>query len=104
MLFSSLTFLFCFLPITVCLYYLIRRELRNYVLLLASIFFYAWGEPKAVLVMLSLIAVSWWIGLLMDKTEGIKRKYLLAGGIILNLATLFFYKYWMFFLGFFIFL
>ena len=101
MLFSSMTFVCLFLPIVCTLYLLAhdRRQLRNYILLIASLFFYAWGEPKAVLVMLSLIAVSWWIGLLMDKTEGIKRKYLLAGGIILNLATLFFYKYWMFFLG-----
>ena len=99
MVFSSALFLALFLPITLGLYFLSQEKLRNYVLLIASLFFYAWGEPKAVLVMVGLIAISWCIGLYMDKVDGRKRKLLLAGGIILNLSALFFYKYWMFFLG-----
>ncbi len=99
MVFSSALFLALFLPITLGLYFLFKEKFRNYVLLIASLFFYAWGEPSAVLVMLGLIAISWWVGLWMNKAQGIKRKWLLAGGIVLNLSALFFYKYWMFFLG-----
>ena len=98
MVFSSALFLTLFLPITLGLYFLAQDKLRNYVLLVASLFFYAWGEPRALLVMLGLIAVSYGIGILLDKTQGNKRKYLLGFGIILNLSALFFYKYWMFFL------
>ncbi len=99
MVFSSALFLALFLPIILGLYFLAQEKLRNYVLLVASLFFYAWGEPRAVLVMLGLIFASWGIGLLLDKTDGKEKKYWLAGGIVLNLAALFFYKYWMFFLG-----
>lgn len=99
MVFSSALFLALFLPITLGLYFLAQEKLRNYVLLVASLFFYAWGEPRAMLVMLGLIVASWGIGLVLDKTDGKKKKYWLAGGIVLNLSALFFYKYWMFFLG-----
>ncbi len=99
MVFSSALFLALFLPITLGLYFLAQDKLRNYVLLIASLFFYAWGEPSALLVMLGLITVSYGIGILLDKTQGNKRRYLLGLGIILNLSALFFYKYWMFFLG-----
>lgn len=59
MLFSSLTFLFCFLPATVGVYYLVRRELRNIVLLLASILFYAWGEIRYLPVIFMTIGMSY---------------------------------------------
>ena len=99
MVFSSALFLAFFLPTTLGLYFLAQERLRNWVLLIASLFFYAWGEPKAVLVMLGLIAISWGIGILLEKNDGKKRKWLLVSGIVLNLSALFFYKYWMFFLG-----
>jgi len=99
MVFSSALFLALFLPITMGLYFLSQEKLRNYILLFASLFFYAWGEPKAVLVMLGLIAISYYVGILLDKTNNIRsRKIFLTTGIVLNLAALFFYKYWMFFL------
>jgi alginate O-acetyltransferase complex protein AlgI len=99
MVFSSALFLALFLPITLGLYFLSQEKFRNYILLIASLFFYAWGEPRAVFVMLGLIAASYGIGLAIDKNQGAKRKYILTFGIILNLSALFFYKYWMFFLG-----
>ena len=52
MLFSSLVFLFTFLPITLLVYYLVPRKVKNVVLLIASLIFYAWGEPVYVLIML----------------------------------------------------
>lgn len=99
MVFSSALFLALFLPTTLGLYFLAQEKLRNYVLLFASLFFYAWGEPRALFVMLGLIVISWLIGLLLDRTDGTKRKYWLILGIIANLSALFFFKYWMFFLG-----
>ena len=59
MLFSSTVFLFLFLPIVCALYLLVRKELKDYVLLLASIFFYAWGEPRYVAVMLLTIIINY---------------------------------------------
>ena len=52
MLFSSITFLFLFLPVTVLIYYLVPQKTRNLVLLIASLFFYAWGEPVYVVLMI----------------------------------------------------
>ena len=59
MLFSSTIFLFLFLPIVCALHLLVRKELKDYVLLLASIFFYAWGEPRYVAVMLLTIIINY---------------------------------------------
>ena len=51
MLFSSITFLFMFLPIVLAVYYIVPYKAKNIVLLLASLFFYAWGEPVYVILM-----------------------------------------------------
>ena len=70
MLFSTTIFLFVFLPLVLAVYYnpVIRsRQFRNVFLLLASIFFYAWGEPFYVLLMLLSIVVNWGLGLLVDR-------------------------------------
>ena len=61
MLFSSITFLFLFLPVTVLIYYLVPQKTRNLVLLIASLFFYAWGEPVyVVLIILSILLNFLW--------------------------------------------
>ena len=96
MLFSSSTFLFCFLPATIGLYYLISRKLRNIVLLLASIFFYAWGEPRYLPVMFTTITISY-IGALVIEHFKWKR-VLLTLFILLDLSLLFYFKYTNFFL------
>ena len=96
MLFSSLTFLFCFLPVTVGLYYLVRRELRNIVLLLASIFFYAWGEPRYLPVIFTTITISYIGALALGKFK--YKKLLLTLFILLDLSLLFYFKYTNFFL------
>ena len=96
MLFSSLTFLFCFLPATVGLYYLVRRELRNIVLLLASIFFYAWGEPKYLPVIFTTITISYIGAIVVEPFKW--KKLLLALFILLDLSLLFYFKYTNFFL------
>ena len=69
MLFSSTVFLFLFLPIVCALYLLVRKELKDYVLLLASIFFYAWGEPRYVAVMLLTIIINYVGALVMPQKK-----------------------------------
>lgn len=94
MLFSSSVFLFLFLPIVLILYYLPflkNRAYRNVLLLLASLFFYAWGEPVFVVLMMSSILLNWGIGLAMDKSE--KKKPYLVAAVIWNLGIMFAFKY-----------
>ncbi len=92
MVFSSLTFLFVFLPVTLIGYFLFPKKLRIGFLLLASLVFYAWGEPLYVLLMIGSIAANWAIGLLMDRTETHKKLWLVVS-IVLNLAILAVFKY-----------
>ena len=67
MIFSSLLFLFRFLPIVLLLYYAVPKKLRNLVLLLVSLVFYAWGEPVYVVLMIVSILISWSGGLAVDR-------------------------------------
>ena len=62
MVFSSLTFLFAYLPIVLTVYYLVPMRWRNLVLLLVSLFFYGWGEPVYILVMIFSILMNWIFG------------------------------------------
>jgi alginate O-acetyltransferase complex protein AlgI len=92
MVFSSLTFLFAFLPIVLIGYYLLPKKTKIGFLLLASLVFYAWGEPLYVLLMIGSILVNWLIGLGMDKSARHKKTFLIAS-VVLNLALLFVFKY-----------
>ena len=67
MIFSSLLFLFRFLPAVLLAYCIAPRPLRNLVLLLFSLIFYAWGEPVYILLMLVSILISYTGGILIDK-------------------------------------
>ena len=69
MVFSSLLFLFRFLPAVLLLYYMAPRKVRNVILLLFSLFFYAWGEPKYVLLMLCSITVDFIVGKKIDRCK-----------------------------------
>ena len=97
MVFASNAFLFFFLPITLILYWLAhkKRALSNAVLTVMSLLFYAWGEPKFVLVMLLSILINWLVALGIEKLSGkqSKRKLLLAAGIAANVAILGVFKY-----------
>lgn len=93
MLFSSPVFLALFLPILLLVYFLAQSNYRNTVLLLASLIFYSWGEPRALLIMLALIIVNYYAALLIAKPKIFSRQVLLCAAIIVNLSTLFFYKY-----------
>jgi alginate O-acetyltransferase complex protein AlgI len=97
--FSSVIFLFGFLPVVLVLYFLGGRAAWNPVLLLASLFFYAWGETVYVALMLFSIGANYLFGLLIDRSAGDPRahKRYLALGIAINLLPLSFFKYANFF-------
>lgn len=98
MVFSSVIFLFCFLPIFLLCYFLPKkRKTRNIVLLLFSLLFYSYGEPIYVLLMILSIIVNYYIALLMDKSK--KKKSYLVIDIIFNLGLLFLFKYFDFFIN-----
>ncbi|MBR3147402.1 MAG: MBOAT family protein [Eubacterium sp.] len=101
MLFSSNIFIFVFLPSVILIYYTLLRSSRNaqnIFLFLASIFFYAWGEPKFVLVMLLSITASWFFGLMVDKYREDKPKahLFIVADVAFNLFVIFIFKYLMF--------
>ena len=97
-LFSSSIFVFTFLPAVLFFYYVVfrkNRTLQNLFLLIASLFFYGWGEPKFVFVMLGSICVNWLLALLVDKYSEKKTltKVLLLVAVVVNLSLLFVFKY-----------
>lgn len=96
MVFSSLTFLFIFLPAVLLLYYLAPARFRLAVLLGVSLLFYAWGEPLYVFLMLASILINWGIGLLMARFPG-GRKCLLICAVVFNIGMLAVFKYTGFF-------
>ena len=96
MLFSSSIFLFFFLPIVIIGYRLVPKGGRVYFLMLASLFFYAWGEPRYILVMLLSIAINYSFGLLIHASAGKKGylgRILLFAAVAGNLGILFYFKY-----------
>lgn len=102
MVFSSLSFLFYFLPAILFLYYILPKKFRygrNFVLLIGSLFFYFVGEPKAIVVMLLSIFINYIGGIAVNSGGEKQRKISLTIVVILNLAILFYYKYLMFIVG-----
>ena len=96
MVFSSLTFLFGYLPLTLALYFLTPLRRRNFVLLLASLFFYGWGEPVYVGVMFLSIFIDYTHGLLVEKYRERDRlaRWFVGQSVVFNLLLLGFFKYW----------
>ena len=93
MVFSSAVFLLMFLPLVFVGNTLIKKEFSNYFLLLASLIFYAWGEPYLVILMIISVLVNWLVGLALSKTTGRTRSLFLVLGIICDLGILGYYKY-----------
>ena len=96
MVFSSLTFLFGYLPLTLALYFLTPLRRRNFVLLLASLFFYGWGEPVYVGVMFLSIFIDYTHGLLVERFRQQDRlaRWFVGQSVVFNLLLLGFFKYW----------
>ena len=94
MLFSSTLFLFAFLPIVLSLYFLLPGvRARNALLLVASLLFYAWGEPLYVLLLLSSIGLNFTLGRLVRRNPAKNERGVLALAIGLNLGLLAVFKY-----------
>lgn len=102
MIFSSTIFIFLFLPIVLGFHFLIAKKFRNLFILLASLFFYAWGEHVLVLLMMGSICVNYIIGNVITEFQKEKKynisKIALTIGIVINISFLGYYKYIHFFL------
>ena len=99
MLFSSIPFLYCFLPAVVLVYFLVPRKLKNTILLLFSLVFYGWGEPKYVFLMIATIGVFYGCGLAIGKanTQTWKKVWLITS-VAVGLGLLAIFKYADFFI------
>ncbi len=95
MVFSSIAFLFYFLPIVLGIYYIVPNKAKNLVLLLASLFFYFYGEPTYVIIMVLSIVLTYIFGLLMDKYPD-KKKTFLTLSIVASVGILVYFKYFNF--------
>lgn len=99
MLFSSLVFLWIFLPVVLIIHQFVAPQYRNLVLLLASIIFYSWGEPRYIIIMLISISINYIFGIRIGKEKRITQKKLwLIVCITINLGILVFFKYYNFIL------
>lgn len=96
MVFSSILFLFFYLPVCLLIYRLAPLRLRNLVLLLFSLAFYGWGEPVYILIMVLSILIDYTHGMLVEKYRANDRKAraIVASSVIFNLALLLFFKYY----------
>ncbi len=92
MLFSSILFLYYFLPITMLIYWLAPNKHKNLILFLVSLFFYAWGEPVYVFLMLLSIFANYKFGMAMGKNIENKSKILIYS-VVFNIGLLIFFKY-----------
>jgi len=101
MVFSSISFLFYFLPCVLILYFISPRKVRNAILAVSSLVFYAWGEPRYVLIMLFSTVVDYTCGRLIAREQGKGKsgKAFLIVSIIANLSVLGFFKYYNFIAG-----
>jgi alginate O-acetyltransferase complex protein AlgI len=97
MVFSSSLFLLYFLPLFLVVYFVLTPGLKNWWLLLTSVFFYAWGAPVFVFVVAGSVVLDWFILQSMARAEGSSRRWLFWLSVVLNLALLLYYKYTNFF-------
>ena len=98
MVFSSLIFLFIFLPVSLAIYYLLNGRLRNLWIVLISIVFYAWGAPRYLFVVLAAMLIDFIIARQIHDAKGRKRKLYLTLGVAINVAALLYFKYFNFFM------
>lgn len=104
MLFSSIFFIFVFLPITAAVYYLMpenRMKMRNIWLLVVSLIFYSWGEPVYIFLMIFSAVFNYFMAILIDREKDYSRnpKGALTFTVVINLLILGFFKYWGFLIG-----
>ncbi len=99
MIFSSVTFLLFFFPVFLLLYFLVGKKYKNVTLLIASIFFYAWGAPRFIFVILITTVLDFvFVQLMYNFTKPMHRKLMLILSLSMNLGLLFYFKYCNFFI------
>lgn len=99
MLFSSIPFLYYFLPSVLILYFIVPKKLKNMVLMLSSLVFYGWGEPKYVVLMIASIVIGYFSGILIEAFSQKKlSKVFLGISVAVNLGFLAYFKYADFFI------
>lgn len=99
MVFSSIVFLLYFLPLFMLVYFSVDRKYKNAVILIGSIFFYAWGAPKFIFVILVTTFLDFYLVTWMDRTASeTKRKLMLTLSVSVNIGLLFYFKYSNFFI------
>ena len=99
MLFSSIPFLYYFLPAVLIVYFAVPKQVKNAVLLVSSLIFYGWGEPKYVLLMIVTITAFYLCGLGIGSAKDKKtQKIWLTASVIIGIALLTVFKYADFFL------
>ena len=97
MVFSSISFLFYFLPITLLIYNIVPKKLRNTILLIASLFFYFYGEPKYIIVLLFSIIFNYYSAkIIVNISNKITKKLLLISNLVINFGILIYFKYFNF--------
>jgi alginate O-acetyltransferase complex protein AlgI len=97
MVFSSSLFLVYFFPVFLIVYYLLPRVAKNPFALLASVFFYAWGAPSFIFIVLGSIILDFYLVQFMNTAQGRKKMWLLAASLVLNIGLLLYFKYANFF-------
>ena len=99
MLFSSIPFLYYFLPSVLILYFIVPKKLKNTALLVSSLVFYGWGEPKYVVLMIASIVIGYFSGILIEAFSQKKlSKVFLGISVAVNLGFLAYFKYADFFI------
>lgn len=98
MVFSSIEFLFYFLPAVIICYFASPKSMKNLILLAFSLLFYAWGEPKLIALMLLSVFSAYVFGIFMDRAEGKRRLFLMCLSVAVSLSFLFYFKYLNFFI------
>lgn len=99
MLFSSITFLYYFLPIVLIAYFVVPKKYKNLVLLIFSLVFYFYGEGIYTLILILSCVINYFIGILINKSKkNSSRKVYLIIGLILDIGILVYFKYTNFFI------
>ncbi len=98
MLFSSLIFLFIFLPLLILVYYVLPKTFRNYILLLFSIVFYAWGGVSYTIILITSIAINYFLVKQLERNIKPKKKWLITG-LVFNTLVIVVFKYLDFIIG-----
>jgi len=95
MIFSSIPFLFFFFPLFLILYYLVPFKIKNIILLIFSLIFYAWGEPVYIVLMIFSSIVDYINGRMIEKyyDNKVKKRFFMIGSVIINVLLLGFFKY-----------